>query len=198
MKDMNPVRQITVQTIDDLIIEIQYIKSTRPLQIVSIDGKDGTGKSTIARALSERLPFRHIELDRYLIRKQDHYVGFIRYHDLRPAISSARESGKVALIEGVCVQAVLNRLQLCSDLSIYVKRTGPDGDWYDERYFDRSSTREAIFEIDRENRRAFAKAMNEPYNEDEQETLFHEVVRYHFQFEPHITANITVAWNHSA
>lgn len=164
--------------------------------IISIDGKDGIGKSTLAKMISVQLGFCHIELDKFLVEKKNHYVDSIRYDELLKALSPSTKNGTIVIIDGICVLSVIDRLGLQPNHKIYVKKTTPEGFWYDQHDFDLNSSPETIFETREVQARQSAKAFGESYEGSPDETLFHEIVRYHFKHQPHITADFIIEYNH--
>lgn len=197
MNDHSTNSQTFYRSSEELVEQLREVIANKSLNVITIDGKDGAGKSTLARSTCSQLMFQHIELDQYLIKKKDHFVDFIRYDDLSAAIRATMKNGSPIVVEGVCVLAVLERLRIVPDCKIYVKRTDPLGSWFDEQYFDLDSTPEEVFQRDREELKQFAEAIGEPITDTDRETLFHEIVRYHFKYKPHVTSDFYVQLNHA-
>lgn len=97
--------------------------------------------------LAARLSVVHIEIDKFLEKKQGRYVEAIRYADLSSCLKAVTAP---AFLEGICVIAEQQEL----DRKMTWLETGPT-----------------------------SSDVTPP------ETLRHEIIRYHYEFRPHITAD---------
>lgn len=155
---------------------------------VTIDGFDGAGKSHLSLGLAIRLGLEILELDEVLARNRGCYVESIRYPDLARRIALATEP---LVVEGVCVQKVLNRLQVRPLLAIYVRKIESDGSWPPNELVDPSRNPDDVIaerkELDR--RMAWVLGENPDPIEAMPDTLRHEIIRYHHEYQPHLTAD---------
>ena len=100
--------------------------------LIAIDGVHGVGKSTLARALAQRLGCEAIAADDFLQRNRGLYVDAILIDDLRGRLNATLASVSAVILEGVCARAVVERLGLTATAFVYVKRLTPAGvpsDW---------------------------------------------------------------------
>nr|WP_310143255.1 hypothetical protein [Burkholderia ambifaria] len=77
--------------------------------------------------LTGRLKYPAIDLDQHLNRQRGEFVNALRLSELAAAIQEALQQSPVALIAGVCIREVLDRLQCDTVLHIYVQRNSPMG-----------------------------------------------------------------------
>jgi uridine kinase len=166
-----------------LVEEIQGAKNF----IVGIDGKDGSGKSRLAKELSEKLSAKVIELDHFMERNQGQYVSALRTKELLEAICQA--SG-IIIVEGVCLLAALKRLSIKLDALVYVKRTH-HGLWMDEDICLIEGSAEETINKQEEDLLLFSEweAANEgkpPHTEGgaKLSSFTEEIIRYHAEYSP--------------
>ena len=96
---------------------------------------DGSGKSTLASSLSKELGCPRVNIDDHIDKNFGKYVNHVNYDGLQRQIDKAK---RPIIIEGVCLLAVLERLQLSLDTLIYVKRVSDYGSWRDEDDYEAS------------------------------------------------------------
>lgn len=158
-----------------LIRSIKNLSSKSP-RIISIDGVDGVGKSTLACKFSEELSLPHVDIDTFVQEQQGGYIDHLDYDRLSESIRQAIIANQVIILEGICVQQVLKKLSLDSDTKVYVKAIENNGFWMDQiRFFhpDKSAN-----EIIAERK---AKRFSLGHVED--------IIRYHYTFKPHENAD---------
>ncbi len=119
-----PSLEITPQH-HELVARLRrFLEPWRPATI-SIDGRDGTGKSSLARFLSWQLDVPCIETD-LLLQEGTEAIS----HDL-PVILQlliARYAHKrPVIVEGILVERTLADIGVCPDFAIYVDADGCDG-----------------------------------------------------------------------
>jgi hypothetical protein len=95
---------------------IEGLRSDR-VRLIGVDGAPGAGKTTVARYLAKALGAVCVHVDSFLTEGQGTYVLSIDYVALRQAISQER---RTAVVEGLCLLAVLDRLSLKPDFLVYV------------------------------------------------------------------------------
>lgn len=163
--------------------------------VISIDGVNGSGKSYLSSFLSKKNGYSYIDIDGdYLIPNKGKYIDFIRYHELKAKITSLLTVNKIIVVDGICILKVLNRIGFNSDIKIYVKKLRldlwRDGDLFDyhRNIADVLSEKRASLE-DFENVSAYIEGRSPEIN-DSEEDMFHEIIRYHFEYEPDINADI--------
>lgn len=108
-----------------LALEVQ---SSSPHGLVAVDGFSGSGKTTFAKRLAALLTWEVIHLDCFLNPQKGGFIQHLRYEDLGPKLLV-----RPMIVEGVMMLDVLQRLNIASDVFIYVKRIGRlHGSWQDE------------------------------------------------------------------
>ena len=163
--------------------------------VISIDGVNGSGKSYLSSFLSKKNGYSYIDIDGdYLIPNKGKYIDFIRYNELKAKITSLLTVNKIIVVDGICILKVLNRIGFNSDIKIYVKKLRldlwRDGDLFDyhRNIADVLSEKRASLK-DFENVSAYIEGRSPEIN-DSEEDMFHEIIRYHFEYEPDINADI--------
>ncbi len=167
-------------------------------KIISMDGKDGAGKTDLSKYLAAELNLCHLELDdKYLIRDKGAYVKYIKYEIL--AVDIERMIPKQSIIiDGICMLAILEKLGLKSDLKIYVKKVIKiiNGSiWIDGNDYNYSQGVDKVLE---EKNRQVQLIENMTANSegrksikiDVRKSVSTEILKYHFGFQPDITADI--------
>jgi hypothetical protein len=98
--------------------------------LVAVDGRNGVGKSTLARTLVARMGGTRIGVDDFVVRQQDRdtrelvYADLLDHDSLRAAIEGARQRGAVWL-DGLCMLEVVRRLGLRLDVHVLVSPMDP-------------------------------------------------------------------------
>jgi adenylate kinase family enzyme len=158
-----------------LIRAIRNLSLNSP-SVISIDGVDGVGKSTLARKITEELSLPHIEIDAFVQAQKGGYINYIDYDRLSERIVQPMISNQMIVVEGICVQQVLNKISLNPDVSVYVKVINHYGLWMDQiRLF--PPDRSADEMIDERMAKRFSLGHIE------------ETIRYHYTFKPHENAD---------
>lgn len=163
-------------------------------RIVGIDGKDGTGKSTIAQKVSSELKIRHINLDDY-VEEYDSgtYVSNIKNEELLSAITI---SSNPLIIEGVCLLSIMEQFDLKLDLLVYVKKIDSCGFWHDRDKCDLEEDVDEFILKEKASLRSLAEfeahleGAQMSTEDVEYPSLSEEIIRYHYVFKPHIKADI--------
>lgn len=167
---------------------IEFLITKKP-KIIGIDGKDGTGKSTLAKELSNKLSYKIICLDNYINKKQGGYFKFINLQDLKNEINLNKNN--LLIIEGVMVLKIIQALNISLDFFIYTT----DGIWlydwsqeFDGKYSN-MSLEEIIIEEEKLVNRV-GKAMDSQAKEYKMEGFRKEIFEYTFKYKPWEKANI--------
>jgi len=160
--------------------------------VVGIDGVDGSGKSTLATSLSEKLGCSHINLDDHIDKNLGQYVNHVHYLVVREMINAIKLP---IIIEGVCLLAITERLQLNLDALIYIKRISSYGNWIDEDNCDVTGDIDAFMNKEKMelNKFVYAAAYIEgkDFPDDTNFPEFaEEIIRYHYSYRPHERADI--------
>jgi adenylate kinase family enzyme len=166
--------------------------------IITIDGIDGCGKTTIADCLGEQLRIPVIHLDDYIEKNQDGYVDFIRYDELRNALKKARDASSSIIVEGVCVLQVLENIDMTSDYKIYLWKIDNYGKFSDEygKLYGNSSSLEEKLHVEEQQLHQFAKMSariyGRPFKNDEVALpgLRRDILTYHWKYGPDKDADI--------
>ncbi|HAS6253631.1 TPA: hypothetical protein RQL13_004460 [Vibrio vulnificus] len=170
---------------------LEQIRKANP-ETIWIDGKDGSGKSYLARQLSEQLSIPMVSVDDYLISQQGSYISSVKFEQLYQAITQA---GKPVIVEGVCLLEVRKILKVESGLNIYVKRMSPMGYWADEDECDPKVTPDELIQSKIEiHERAASIGFMGIKNDDkpyEFPPLARELIEYHYAYKPHQKPDIT-------
>lgn len=140
--------------------------------IISIDGVDGVGKTTLSSKIAKELSLSTIELDDFIQENQDGYVNFIYYDRLLEKIVS----NKSVVIEGICVLQILNKIKIKPDASVYIKVVDRYGFCNGQiKYYPYGRSADEVIN-DRK-----SKGFGVGYEAD--------VIRYHYSFKPHENSN---------
>ena len=146
--------------------------------MVGIDGIDGSGKSSLAQHLARELGWTHINLDDYVEKDMGKYVEHVRYEQVQSMLNDTEGS---IIIEGVCLLAVLEKLQRVPELLIYIKIMSHYGIWYDEDDCAVNGDINDFIRDKRESLQEFDVAFPE---------LAEEIMRYHCHYRPQDKAHI--------
>jgi uridine kinase len=170
---------------------VQIIKKGK-FFLIAIDGKDGAGKSALAEKLLIFIDYLHINLDDLLDKNRGCFIDFIKYDQLERIVDQTK---KPVIVEGICVLAVLKRINREPSLLIYVKRISPNGIWIDEKECDTESPTEIIEQKEKDLSkfaRAEAEIENRIYDPDSCKIseLTKEIIQYHHKYKPHKRADI--------
>ena len=94
----------------------------RPGTIITIDGRDGVGKTTLGRFLAWHFNVTLIETDLFIIPAQDH---FLHLDDQINRIIERRVANRLpVIVEGISMLQLMKRLNRTPDFSIYVTNRG--------------------------------------------------------------------------
>lgn len=96
---------------------LNNIPTFRDLEIITIDGRDGAGKTSLAKHISEKLKIRTLDLDRYITTDHGKYWERIDSPNLFQDINM--RDGPL-IISGLCINLILEQLNITPSFSIYI------------------------------------------------------------------------------
>lgn len=104
-----------------------------PPIIVAIDGRAGTGKTTLGRFLSWRFNVSLLETDLFLIKRQNAFV--YRYAAIKKVILSRIASNRPIIVEGVVSLSLLKKLKFDTAFHVRIECNDSDGSsWMNESW----------------------------------------------------------------
>ena len=159
--------------------------------LIGIDGIDGAGKSQLGRRLSTALHVPLVSLDDFLEEHRGTYVEHLRMPEIAELIRMPR-----AVVEGICLLSVMEKVGLSLTRLIYLKRLGPYGDWRDRDVCDPQEPVEQVITHLDEQAKKFSQVAAQLEGEDESESdeagltpLRKEIITYHARYRPHLRAD---------
>ena len=164
--------------------------------IISIDGKDGSGKSHLALCLCCRNEnFIYFDLDtHYWSSKKLPYVENIDYEMLQNNIRNTFSDKEIVVIEGVCTLSILEKLSLNPKIAIYIKKLNDSGWWIDGKEFNYELDLEEVLENRREVSRKWSELegldQNRAVKSVTDTDISYDIIRYHFRHKPDKKADI--------
>lgn len=141
--------------------------------LISFDGCDGAGKTTLAQDISRALGHEAIDLDPFLNQQTGEFFGALRLLELKQQIDDALMRTPVVLLSGVCMRRVLGALNRVAAVSVYVQRITQAGLPGDMDFIDVESGIEASADV------------LENFG-----VLDHEIYEYHRQYRPRSNADV--------
>lgn len=180
-----------IQDVEKTIYQRLIVKEGQPI-IISIDGKNGSGKSLLALCLCcQNEKFIYFDIDtHYWHSKRLPYVENINYEMLERNICNAISNNEVVVIDGVCLLAILEKISLKSTLSIYVKKTDDDGRWLDGIKFDYDLCPEEVLIEENQAFHRWAEMEGGDLGKYIESDLSLDVLRYHLKYKPDKKADI--------
>lgn len=103
---------------------VKVVKAMRPVMrrlpaaIITIDGRDGVGKTTLGRYLAWHFNVTLIETDLFLIPAQDYF--FHLDDQINRIIERRVTSSRPVIVEGIAILHLMKRINRTADCSIYV------------------------------------------------------------------------------
>ena len=190
--------QKKVKSIDE--IEKEIFKKLAGIEgqpnIISIDGKDGSGKTHLALCLCCRNEnFIYFDLDtHYWSSKKLPYVENIDYEMLKNNIRNTLSDKEIVVIDGVCTLSILEKLSLNPKIAIYIKKIDNLGWWIDGKEFNYDLDLEKVLENKREVSRKWSELEGFNQNRDVKSVtdtdISYDIIRYHFRQKPDKNADI--------
>lgn len=175
----------------------------RTANVISFDGFDAVGKSTLAKSLREVLDFQLIALDDFLEEDPDGFLSSLKLGELTDVFDNRIRSGGGLIIEGCLVDSVLKEIGRFADFRVYVmeiSRPIPSDDVESVKEFDvlygERSVDELITRIEERYEGAAkvsAELCGSQNNEDSgASSLKRELIHYHRNFRPHDRASLII------
>lgn len=154
MKAGHDAQKTTIVSLEELQARLNAVIPKDGRSCIGVDGMDGVGKSTLARAMAKRLGGSVVSLDDHPDKKQNRYTHHIHRNEVKAAISA---SSSPILIEGVCLLAVAHRCGFNVDVLVYVRRLSRNsGIWHDQELCMAERPVPELKEVERELRYIFA------------------------------------------
>lgn len=111
----------TFRDTEELKQEVVALVNSNSISVITIDGKDGVGKTCLAKRLCADTRYVPIDLDddRYLHKNQGGCLGSIKFDVLEEKIREYTNDNKTVIIGYICIQKILDKIGIKSDLTIY-------------------------------------------------------------------------------
>lgn len=171
---------IAIASEDELQARLSNLIAKGRRACIGVDGLDGIGKSTLARAIAIRLGGSVISLDDHLDKKQNRYAQHIRCKEVNAAIATYPYP---ILIEGVCLLAVAERCDFDVDVLVYVRRLSRNsGIWHDQEWCLAERPAAELKDEEQKLRNIFAEGIEGVAEEDL--GLRGELIDYHAKWKP--------------
>jgi hypothetical protein len=154
--------------------------------IFSLDGWPGSGKSFLGREMAIALTATCLHLDDYVEPDQGKFIEALDYEALALRIRLPAETPYIVIVEGVCIQQVLENLGVVPRRRIYLKLLSSRGDWPEGEHLDQTAEQMAI---ESEALRQMQALHGEEYAQGDLPQLEQEVRRYHREYRPHDLAD---------
>lgn len=168
---------LTLNDYNELRRHVNSIERRSPATICSFDGYRLSGKTFLAKRLSDDLALERISTDDYRDphREGHPYVDQLSLDELAADIARSAKNGLV-LVEGICIGWTLVRLRLAADTRVYSKRLTETGLWADdvENYVVDGVPKPDLSAFDR------------------------EIVVYHLETRPNHNATVVYSWDGDA
>lgn len=128
---MKPVKEITQQH-NRLVAALYEELGPWRKFLIGIDGRDDTGKSTLARFLAWQMDIPAIETDQFTI-SNEQVSPIYRYDELRPLFEARFKLNRPVIVEGVFLLKTVRELGFEIDYQIYTLKEGREGSvrWQD-------------------------------------------------------------------
>ncbi len=173
--------------------------------LITFDGFDDVGKSTLADRLAEEINAKPVHLDDFVDHDQVKFFDALNYAGILNAIQKARKDRLTVIIEGCLIDAVMSKIGFSSYFRFYVltgKRSKSDHsdeclDESDSLFGDKTAA-ELIAEKElkeksiAENVSMLLIGPADSKNADEVCPLKKELIEYHCEFRPQFRAHVLI------
>jgi len=182
---------MTTQSIQEVSDYIKERIKNSDINIISIDGWTDAGKSYLLENLE--VEANKLSIDNYIDKHKDQYVDVVRYVDLKNVMGGLKG---LQIIEGICIQKVLEMIETTPDITIYVKRLAARVYWSEEEYVNKESAEEVFkeddtnleFDVITGEKREISDAEKELT--EKRQGAFYDLVKYHYEYTPHINSDV--------
>lgn len=190
---------MSVNVLDDAVnlIKAQFQEGQK---IITIDGWTGAGKTTISKQIKENENLTKISLDGYFEKNTGLYLEVFDYDKLNNNIKEIHECGKSILIEGICIDQIMESCGFEPNYKVYIRQLDPNGEWYYDKYLDENKSLEDIFKeeddeapivFDEENNSVKIDASIEIDELSQtRKGVFYDLVRYHRKYYPYVNCDL--------
>ncbi len=186
----------TYENISEIIQRISILITEKQLQLITVDGFSGSGKSFLSEKIVDINSYEYIDIDGdYLIPNDGLYINFIKNEQLKADIIKLVSNGKIVVIDGICILQVLDRIGFKPGIKVYVKRIHSQG-WRDGKHLNYdTSVDDALYEESRErqefeNDAAYIEGREPEPIDFSREDMTHETIRYHYRYHPDIVSDL--------
>ena len=162
-----------MQSFNELVECIRKIVDSNVIEVIGIEGCLTSGKSYLGNQLIRAFKARLVSTDDSRNDK-DHtstpYLDTLDLSRMHTAIDDIMQTGKLVIVEGICLRSILKRIDLTADLFVYVKTLSENIDddvWH--------------YGYDIESFEEGEKQHQEPYISD---------LKYHSRVRPHERADL--------
>lgn len=112
------------------------LRQLRENKVVGIEGFMGSGKSFLAKRISEELNGMVVDTDDFLIPtdlkvSKTPYSERLNYARLQSILYKATASGELVQISGICLRDILSRILVVPELFVYIKKYEGNNLWQD-------------------------------------------------------------------
>jgi hypothetical protein len=185
----------TYHKINELEEEIQRKYSKLYNVIVVIDGADGIGKTKIAKQLAVTLGFIHLEVDSFIDKNKGSYLNHIHYEKLKSAIKNELLKFRGIIVDGICMQNIVEQISLQPTLSIYIKRMRTLDNhiwWADADRLISNLVPEEYLRKSWQEAKEFRQLMGEEVSDCDPltDSITKDLYTYHYYYRPHERSNI--------
>jgi len=117
---------LVVQGYGEVVAALVPVLNGLPPCVIAIDGRDGVGKTTLGRHLAWHFNISLIETDLFLNR----HKGWLDYREEEIArlIRARIDRSRPVVVDGVCLLALLRRLGVAPDFTVYVRAKQEEAD----------------------------------------------------------------------
>jgi len=176
------------RSVDDICSKLSETTLISSIRFIGIDGKDGSGKTTLAQQLKETISCKLISLDDYVDEKKGSYVSNLYIEEIHKEIDKKQPT----VIEGGCLLYAAELIGIKFDMLVYIKRIVPPEIWIDEDECNPKNPVEKFIENkERElqdfvhfEKRLDEKNLNTTAKSVELPKLEKEMIRYHAKYRP--------------
>ncbi len=110
----------------------EFLLVQKHTRIVTIDGFDGSGKTTLGAKISRALGCFAIDLDDFVLENEaETFFEFLNQSELKEATADFLRDSKLFVVSGVMMTKVIQFQQWPDPFKIYVKKQRSEGIWHD-------------------------------------------------------------------